>query len=147
VTKTTGIIVALFTVALLVSCSTFRGDPGNPMDGLREQVAASVLDEDRARSILSSVDRIDELLAESGNIMDKGSRDERALFVNYDSTREDFQKLMATVRDARRAVQEQILGEHLSIKSQATAAEWGEIRPVMVSAVTSRVEALLSEFN
>jgi hypothetical protein len=54
---------------------------------------------------------------------------------------------MAAVRDARRAVQEQILGEHLSIKSQATEAEWSEIRPVMVSAVTSRVEALLSEFN
>jgi dsDNA-binding SOS-regulon protein len=125
----------------------FKGDPGNPMDGLREHVAASVLDEDRAQSILSAVDRIDELLAESGNIMDQGQRDERVLFVDYDSTREDFQKLMTSVRDARRAVQEQILGEHLSIKSQATEAEWSEIRPVMVSAVTSRVEALLSEFN
>jgi hypothetical protein len=131
----------------VISCSMFKGDPGNPMDGLREHVAASVLDEDRARSILSSVDRIDELLAESGNILDQGQRDERVLFVDYDSTREDFQKSMASVRDARRAVQEQILGEHLSIKSQATEAEWSEIRPVMVSAVTSRVEALLSEFN
>jgi len=131
----------------LISCSTFKGDPGNPMDGVREQVAASVLDEERARSILSAVDRMDDLLTESGNIMDQGQRDERVLFVDYDSTREDFQKLMASVRDERRAVQEQILGEHLSIKSQATEAEWSEIRPVMVSAVTSRVEALLSEYN
>ncbi len=145
--KTRGIIIVLIMGAALISCSTFKGDPGNPMDGLREQVAAVVLDEDRARSMLTSVDRIDELLAESWNIMDQGARDERELFVDYDSTRVDFQKTMAAVRDARRAVQKQILDEHLTIKSQATAEEWSEIRPVMVSTVTSWVESLFSEYN
>jgi len=133
--------------AAVISCSTFKGDPGNPMDGLREQVAASVLDEERAQSILSSVDRIDELLAESTNILVQAQNNERVLFLNYDSTREEYQALMASERGERREVQEQILALHLSIKSQATAEEWGELRPVMVDVVASRIEAMTSEYN
>ena len=55
--KTRGIIIVLIMGAALISCSTFKGDPGNPMDGLREQVAAAVLDEDRTRGMGGDIRR------------------------------------------------------------------------------------------
>lgn len=146
-TKRAGMLIAIFGAAALVSCSTFRGDPGDAMDGLREQVEASVLDIDRAQSILASVDRIDGLFTESSNILVQAQNAERLLFLNYDSTREEYWALINSERIARREIQEQVLALHLSIKSQVTAEEWRELRPVMIDVVASRVEAMMSKYN
>ena len=113
------------------------------MDELRKQVQAVVTDPARAETILASVHRIDQLLTESAALLVKAAQEERALFVNYDSTPMDYRTLFSETRRDRQRLQEAILDVHLAIKAQATPGESQMIRPVQANAVSEKVESLL----
>lgn len=133
---------AIVFLVLLSGCSLFGGDPTDPMDNLREQVQAIVTDPGRAEMMLASVDRIDQLLIESANVLGEAAQQERALFVDYDSTLQDYEALFAETRRERQRLQQAILDVHLEFKAQATPDEWQLIRPAQADAVSAKVESL-----
>jgi hypothetical protein len=128
---------------LFAGCSTIGGDPIDPMENLREQVQAIVTDPERAETMLASVDRMDKLLIESADLLAKTVQAERVLFIDYDSTPQDFETLFSETRRDRQRLQEAILDVHLAIKAQATPGEWQVIRPAQADAVSARVELLV----
>ena len=139
--NTASLAVAL--IFLLSGCSMFGGNSSDPMENLREQVQAVVTDPERAKTILELVDRMDQLLIESADLMAKTSQAERTLFIDYDSTAQEFEALFSETRRDRQRLQESILDVHLGIKAQATPDEWQVLRPVQASAVSAKVESLV----
>ena len=130
-------------LVLLSGCSMFGGDSTDPLDNVREQVQAIVIDPGRVEMMLESVDRIDLLLIESADLLAEAAQRERTLFVDYDSTPQDYEALFSKTRHQRQRLQESILDAHLDFKVQTTADEWQVIRPVLADAVSARVESLL----
>ena len=115
--------LAVALIVLLSGCSMFGGDSSDPMENLREQVQAVVTDPERAKTILELVDRMDQLLIESADLMAKTSQAERTLFIDYDSTPQEFESLFSETRRDRQRFQKAILDVHLAIKAQATSDE------------------------
>ena len=134
---------AMVLLVLLSGCSMFGGDSTDPIENLREQVRAVVTDPTRAQDMLATVDRIDQLLVESADILADAAQQERRLFADYDSTPRDYEKLFMEASRERQRLQQTILAAHLEFKSIATPGEWQAIRPVQVNAVSARVESLL----
>jgi len=130
-------------LVLLSGCSMFGGDPTDPMDKLREQVQAVVTDPGRAEMMLASVERVDLLLIESADLLAEAAQRERVLFVDFDSTPQDYEALFSETRRERRRLQQAILDAHLDIKAQATPDEWRVIRPAQADAVSAKIESLL----
>ncbi len=139
--NTASIAVAL--LVLLSGCSIIGADSADPMENLREQVQAVVTDPERAEAMLASVDRMDQLLIESAELLAKAALAERALFVDYDSTLQDFETLFSNTRRGRQRLQQAILGVHLGIKARATPDEWQVIRPAQADAVSAKVGLLV----
>ena len=135
--------LAVALLVLLSGCSMFGGDSPDPMENLRDQVQTVVTDPKRAETILALVDRMDQLLIESANLLAKTSQAERTLFIDYDSTAQEFEALFSETRRDRQRLQESILDVHLGIKAQATPDEWQVLRPVQASAVSAKVESLV----
>ena len=129
-------------VLFLSGCSLF-GDPGDPMETLREQVRATVADADRVEDMLTTVDHIDQLLIESAEVLVEAARQERVLLLDYDSTPQDFEALFSEAARKRKTLQEATLDAHLDFKAKATAEEWQSILPVHATAITMRVESLV----
>lgn len=132
------------TLSALSGCSMFGGDSVDALDDLREQIESSVHNEQRAETMLSSVDHIDELLVESADLVAASAASLHELFVNYDSTRQEIRSHLSDTAERRGDLQRQLLQEHLKIKSQATAEEWESIQPVQLTAVASRIDALVA---
>lgn len=137
------VLVFTLSLTLFAGCSLFGGDPTDPLAGLREQIAESVIDQGRATAMLASVDEIDALLVETAGILAAAVKTERALFIDYDSTPEDFRRQIADSANMRRDLQKQMLDAHLAMKAEATSDEWDVIRPVALAAVASRIDALV----
>ena len=130
-------------LVLLSGCSMFGGDSTDPMDRLREQIQAAVTDQDRAEMMLASVEGIDLLLIESADLLVEAAQRERVLFVDFDSTPQDYEAFLSDTRRERRRLQQAILVAHLDIKAQATPDEWQVIRPAQADAVSAKIESLL----
>jgi len=130
-------------LVLLPGCSMFDDGSVDSMQILRERIQAVVTDPERAETMLASVDRMDQLLIESSELLANTAQAERVLFIDYDSTPQDFEALFSATRRNRQAFQEAILDVHLAIKAQATPDEWPLIRPVQADAVSARVESLV----
>jgi len=64
----------------------------------RDQVRSSVSDVARSQAILKSVDEIDGLLVESAVVMNDAASRERVLFLDYDSTRDNYTALFYETR-------------------------------------------------
>ena len=130
-------------VALSLSACSLFGDDSDPLENLREQVRATVHDQERADAMVASVDQIDQLLIESAKLLVEVASQERLLFTNYDSTPRDFELLFSETSRKRQEVQEEMLDVHLEFKATATSEEWETIRPVHSSAVTARIQSLV----
>lgn len=137
------VFIAVALLVFLLSGCSFFGDSGDPMDGLREQVRATVADPERAEEMLATVDQIDQLLYEISEVLVEAARRERVLLLDYDSTPQDFESLFSEATRRRKNLQEAALDAHLEFKSKATAEEWQLILPVNASAVKMRVESLV----
>jgi Fic family protein len=135
-------LVVVLHVIFLSGCSFF-GDPGDPMEALREQVRATVADPDRADEMLAAVDRIDQLLIEIADVLAEVARQEQVLLLDYDSTPQDFEALLSEATRRRKKLQQAALDAHLEFKAEATADEWQALLPAHASAITMRVESLL----
>lgn len=135
------LVVALH-IFFLSGCSFF-GDPGDPMEALREQVRATVADPDRADEMLAAVDRIDQQLIESAEILAEAARQEQVLLLDYDSTQQDFESLFSEATRRRKKLQQAALDAHLEFKAEATADEWQALLPAHASAITMRLESLV----
>jgi hypothetical protein len=130
-------------IVVLNGCSLFGGEPDDPMDYLREQVRMSVLDESRADTMITIVDKIDDRMVEMAGVLIDAAQRESALFRDYDSTQQDFESLFENTYRQRKNLQKVILALHLDFKSQANADEWRVLLPVQVKAVSERTESLV----
>lgn len=135
-------LVIVLTVLSMSGCSFF-GSGGDPLEVLRAEVESKVLDEERAEAMLALLDQMDALLIESAELLAEAARQERAHFVNYDSTPQDFEALFSDTSRKRRDLQEAMLDAHLEFKGKATEKEWASLLPVHVSAVSARINSLV----
>jgi len=135
--------VLAFTALFISSCSFF-GSGGDPLEVLRAEVISIVHDEARAEAMVADVDKLDQLLQESAELLGEVARRERALFADYDSTPQDFETLFLERLRKRRALQEAMLDVHLEFKDKATAEEWEAILPIHANAIAARVNSLVN---
>lgn len=135
-------VIALL-VLLLAGCELIGGGSADPIEELRDQVRSSVSDEDRSRAMLKSIDEIDRLLFESAAVMSDAASRERILFLDYDSTRDDYANLFSETRQKRKKLQQKLLAAHLDFKSHTTPEEWEMLSSAQANAVTTRLAALL----
>ena len=141
-------LTVALAVLFLTACSMFGGNASDPLDDLREHVRSVVHDEDRAGAMLASVGQLDQLLKESAELLTVAVRQERLLFLDYDSTLQDFETLFSEVSRKRQDLQDAMLDVHLEFKDEATSEEWQAILPVHASALAMRVESLIvAAFN
>lgn len=138
------IVVVVVLSLVLGGCQVFGGKPDDPMQELREQVRATVADPGRQDRMLASIERIDgqleEVAVHFANVMEQ----KRALFENYDSTREEFEVLLNDGSRERQRLQRSLLEKHIEFKSFLTEEEWDVILPVHVQAVAARTEQLVA---
>jgi hypothetical protein len=137
------VAILALSIAVLNGCSLFGGEPDDPMDYLREQVRMTVLDENRADSMITTVDQIDDMMVEIADVLVGAARRERSLFRDYDSTQQDFETLFENSYRERKNLQKAILALHLDFKSQASADEWRVLLPAQVKAISERTESLV----
>ena len=135
-------LVTALAVLSLSACSMFGGGD-DPFIDLREQIRLTVHDQERADAMSASVDELDQLLLESAELLAEVARQERMLFVDYDSAQRDFDLLFSEAARKRRTLQEDMLDAHLEFKSIATAEEWEVILPVHANAISSRMQSLV----
>ena len=135
------IIIAL-AVLSMSGCSLF-GSGGEPLEVLRYEVLSTVHDEKRAEAMLADIDNLDSLLLQSAELLAEAARKERALFIDYDSTPQDFEALFSDTARKRQDLQEAMLDVHLAFKSKATAEEWESLLPIHASAVAARINSLV----
>jgi hypothetical protein len=128
---------------VLHGCSLFGSESDDPMDYLREQVRMTVSDKERAAAMIANVDQIDVLIVEMADVLVDAARQERALFSDYDSTKQDFESLFDEAYRQRVNLQQAILALHLDFKSQASADEWRVLLPAQAKAISERIDSLL----
>lgn len=129
---------------MATGCQLFGSDSDDPMGALREQVAATVNDEERAAAMMLVVDKIDDKLREISDVVAGDSREAEALFADYDSTRAEFETLFARSVRERRRLQKSLLELHVEFKSHLDDDEWDVLLPAHARAVTSRVDSLIA---
>ena len=140
------VIAALLLSALASSaCSMFGGEPDDPMDELREHVRSTVVDPGRVRSMLEVIDRMDASLAVVAGQFASTMQKKRALFQDYDSTREDFVALLEAGSYERQRLQRSIIDIHVEFKSHLSDEEWDVILPVQTRAVAAKTGMLVAE--
>ena len=135
-------LTTVLAILSLAACSMFGGG-SDPFVDLREQIRSTVHDQERADAMLVSIDQLDQLLLESAELLADVARQERMLFVDYDSTQRDFDLLFSEAARKRRTLQEDMLNAHLEFKSMASAEEWEVILPVHANAVSMRMQSLV----
>jgi hypothetical protein len=128
---------------VLHGCSLFGSEPDDPIDYLREQVRITVSDKDRADAMIATIDQIDVLIVEMADVLVDAARQERALFRDYDSTKQDFESLFEAAYRQRVNLQRAILALHLDFKSQASADEWRVLLPAQAKAISERIDSLI----
>lgn len=135
---------AVGLIALLLGgCELFGLGSTDPMENLRDEIRSTVSDEARSRAMLETVDTIDQLLIESAAVMHDAALRESALFLDYDSTRQDYGDLFSDTRRKRMDLQKKLLAGHLDFKSHATPEEWEVLSSVQANAVSTRIAELL----
>lgn len=132
-----------FLSLFLAGCQLFGGDSTDPMEELRDQVRTTVSDSIRSSAMLASVDSIDHLLIESATFMREAAVQERDLFLDYDSTREDYADFFSAAQIERLSLQKQLLAAHLEFKSHATPGEWEILSRTQAHAVSTKIGDLL----
>lgn len=130
---------------LLAGCQLFGGGSADPMEDLRDQIRSTVSDSTRSGAMLASVDIIDRLLVESATFMREAALQERDLFLDYDSTRENYADFFSAARTERLSLQKQLLAAHLEFKSHATPEEWNALSAVQAEAVSAKIGDLLGQ--
>lgn len=130
---------------LLSGCQLIGKGAADPMAELRDEIRTTVSDTVRSGAMLDSVDSIDRLLVESATFMREAALRERELFLDYDSTRADYEAFFSEARAERLSLQKQLLAAHLEFKSYATPEEWNTLSAAQAHAVTARIGELLGQ--
>ena len=131
-------------LAALTGCGMLGGSPDDPMQKLREQIRSTVTEEQRADAMLETVDTIDQLLIESAAVMRDAALRERTLFLDYDSTRQDYDDSFSDARRKRMQLQHALLKAHIEFKSHSSSEEWQVLSSAQANAVSTRIEQLLA---
>jgi len=132
-----------FLSLFLAGCQLLGGGSADPMEDLRDQIRSTVSDSTRSGAMLASVDNIDRLLVESATFMRDAALQDRDLFLDYDSTPEDYADFFSAARTERLILQQQLLAAHLEFKSHATPGEWEILSGAQANAVSTKIGNLL----
>jgi hypothetical protein len=90
---------------------------------------------DRRERLLALLDDLAEGLAQLNRTVNQFSLETKQLNADYDATRADFHKLMATFNASRRSLQQRLLTTHFGIKALTTEKEWADIAKMEKKAV------------
>jgi hypothetical protein len=131
-------LVNALTVALLVpaalSCAGSKAPP-DPVAELRGGINEIVADEARAATMLAAVDHLEAAIGEADGLI----KDERTalipMFRNYRSSREEIERSLAEFTSRHEAIARRFLTAHVSLKAQATEAEWKKLRKLEISMI------------
>ena len=137
---TLGIALAVLT---MFGCSLF-GSGDWPLEVLRNEVLSTVNDEKRAEAMLADIDVLDQLLLESAELIAEAARQERELFIDYDSTPQVFETIFSDTARRRQDLQEAMLDAHLAFKAKAKAEEWEILLPIHASAISARINLMVN---
>ena len=129
---------------VLAGCGMLGGSPDDSMQTLREQIRSTVTDEQRTEAMLETVDTIDQLLIDSAAVMHDAASRERVLFLDYESTRQDYGELFSDTRRKRMQLQRALLDAHIEFKSHSTAEEWKILSSAQANAVSTKIEQLVT---
>lgn len=138
---------AVAAVLVLHGCSMFRKESAESIvaslqEQVRVEIRTVVPDEARQTAMLETLDSLNGLMAESEALLRSLRARERALFRDYDATRDAYLTLFTTTREERRSLQQEILVAHLRLKELAEPEEWERISVVQSRAVLARVESM-----
>jgi cell division septum initiation protein DivIVA len=121
-------------VAVALSCSSSKAPP-DPAAELRAGIDEIVADEARAATMLAAVDQIEAAAAEADRLF----AEERAALVplirDHGSSREAIERSLADFNARHESLARRFLAAHASLKAQATAAEWQELRKLEMSMI------------
>jgi uncharacterized coiled-coil DUF342 family protein len=92
-------------------------------------------EQERRVRLLALLDELAEGLAQLNRTVNQLGAEAKQLNADYDATRGDFHKLLATFNASRRSLQQRLLTTHFEIKALTTEKEWADIAKMEKKAV------------
>ena len=140
-------VTSMLAIVLLAACATL-GQPPDPAK-VRAQIAESreqeielvrstVTDPVRAGRLLDLLRERDRLVERHAEQLIVHRQKLAALTADYDTSREDFETLLATFNEQRKAAQKETIDLVAAMKRTATAEEWDTIARFQLKRLDTR---------
>jgi HAMP domain-containing protein len=124
ITMTVGLLVVSITFACRSSAPPTAGDQ---LEGLRSEIQKVVTDGERAQTMLAEVGAIERSMEELGQVVKRHSEELRAMAREYDTSREQLEKVLEGFLKERQEVAQELADAHYRLKAQATVEEWKKL--------------------
>jgi hypothetical protein len=118
-------------LGLTYGCSKFgkkdeaKFKPGNEyVEDMRDRVAENIKDPDKKTAMLAIVDQIEKDLWEVDRIVQKLYADVYALSENYNSTPDEFRKVISEFEAERQKTGDRIMDSRFKMRDLSTPEEW-----------------------
>ena len=108
--------------------------PGSAwIEDMRHRVEDTIQDPDRKTSMLALVDQTEKDLLEVDRAVRKLYADFSSLSENYNSTPEEFQKVISEFEASRREVRDRVTDSRFKMRDLSTPAEWKKLTDISKS--------------
>lgn len=127
------------TLALLVppGLACAKKAPPDPVAKMRGGIGTVVADKARAARMQATLDEIAAAMADADRLFAEERAAVTPMLRSYKSTREEIDRSLAEFNARHEAIARRFLAAHASLKAQATAAEWKELRELEMALVQS----------
>lgn len=116
-----GLLVLVFIVS---GCSGRKHSTADPFDSFRAEIDAQVSEASRATEMQAAVEKMEQAMNELLELTFAQQEAMAGWLENYESSREEFDQLIADYLEGRQPIVDRMLQAHLEIKNKATAEEW-----------------------
>jgi hypothetical protein len=97
------------------------------IEDMRNRIEDNIQDPDKKNSMLALVDQTEKDLLEVDQAVRKLYADFSSLSENYNSTPEEFRKVISEFENSRRAVRDRIIETRFEMRDMSTPAEWKKL--------------------
>jgi hypothetical protein len=118
---------ALILTALILTgsgCSSRKSSTIDPFQMLRDEIDVQVVESSRAEAMQTALDRIEQAMNELLELTFEHQELLMDLEENYESSREEFDRVFHDYLVKRQPLVGRMLEAHLELKTRATAEEW-----------------------
>ena len=148
----TPLLIFLAVVALsIAACATTDKEVQTPEDieqeafnDLRTEVRENIDDSTRQTTVISHVDELQIEFKSMRKSLMEGKSSVRALFADYDASRENFEELIALHDTTIRSQRKQIGESHRVLVESMTIDEWSALNKSGSKAMSTLLESLQS---